>query len=61
VPGHEMGLLPTSYYYTPRGNMRAMHRYAPLQGALFNREFPTAWRDIDRGVGNLPDHHALVE
>jgi len=56
-----MGLLPTSYYYTPRGNMRAMQRYAPLQGALFNREFPTAWRDIDRGVGNLPDHHALVE
>jgi hypothetical protein len=27
-----------------------MHKYEPLLGAFFNREFPTSWRQIDLGV-----------
>ena len=49
-----MGLLPTTYYYTPKVNEGAMHRYSPLHGAFFNREFPASWRDIDKSIGNLP-------
>lgn len=55
LPGYQEGVLPTSYYYTPLGQRDAMLRYAPLQGAFFNREFPTSWRDIDKGIGNLPN------
>jgi len=59
APGHEKGLLPTTYYYTPVENKYDMHKFAPLFGAMYNREFPTSWRDIDRSIGNLP--RALVE
>jgi hypothetical protein len=54
LPGHEDGLLPNSYYYVPTDAVEVMHRYAPLQGAFFNREFPTSWRQIDYGIGKLP-------
>ena len=53
-PGYENGLLPNSYYYVPPENKLAMHTYTALNGAFFNREFPTSWRDIDKSVGNLP-------
>lgn len=39
--GHEDGVLPTSYYYATLPNKFAMHKYAKLHGAFFNREFPT--------------------
>ena len=54
LPGHEDGLLPNSYYYVPKGQQLVMHKYAPLHGAFFNREFPTSWRQLDEGIGNLP-------
>jgi hypothetical protein len=54
LPGHEDGLLPTSYYYVPTGQKLVMHKYTPLSGAFFNREFPTSWRQLDKGIGNLP-------
>lgn len=54
LPGYEDGLLPTSYYYVPRSSKSAMHKYAPLKRPLFNREFPTSWRGLDLGIGNLP-------
>jgi hypothetical protein len=54
APGHEKGLLPTSYYYVTLNNKYVMHNYTRLYGAMFNREFPTSWRDIDKGIGNLP-------
>lgn len=38
LPGYEKGILPTSYYYATIGNKFAMHKYAPLHGAFFNRE-----------------------
>ena len=54
LPGYEKGLLLNSFYYVPAPALERMHRFAPLQGAFFNREFPTSWRDIDVGVGQLP-------
>jgi len=54
LAGHEKGLLFDTFYYVPKPAMERMHRFAPLMGAFFNREFPTSWRDLDVGVGNLP-------
>ena len=53
LPGHEDGALPNSYYYVPTGQKYVLHKYSPLYGAFFNREFPTSWRQIDRGIGSL--------
>ena len=53
LPGYEKGLLPTSFYYTPKDDLETMLKYAPLQGALASREFPTSWRDIDIGAGDF--------
>ncbi|GKY94306.1 hypothetical protein MPSEU_000396400 [Mayamaea pseudoterrestris] len=52
-PGHEKGVLPTSYYYVLQKSRDAMHKYSVLHGAFFNREFPVSWKDIDRGVEEL--------
>jgi hypothetical protein len=49
-PGYETGELPSSYYYVPRERRDAMRRYAPLRGVLWAREFPAAWRDLDKGI-----------
>jgi hypothetical protein len=54
LSGYEKGELPTSYYYVPMAHKLEMHKYAALHGAFFNREFPTAWRDLDKGIGNHP-------
>ena len=54
LPGYKDGSLPTSYYYAVVKKKLEMHEYAPLHGAFFNREFPTSWRDIDKGIGELP-------
>ena len=54
LPGHEKGVLPNTFYYVPAPALERMNRFAPLQGAFFNREFPTSWRNLDVGVGNLP-------
>jgi GDP-fucose protein O-fucosyltransferase len=54
LAGHEKGLLPTTYYYVTKDKLKVMHEYTPLSGAFFNREFPTSWRDIDKGIGNHP-------
>jgi len=53
APGHEHGVLPTSYYYVTKDREYEMHKYAPLRGGFFNREFPTSWRDIDKGIAEL--------
>ena len=51
--GYEQGILPTTYYYTPKKNQLEMHHYSHIQGAFFNREFPASWRDIDKGIEEL--------
>jgi len=47
--GHEVGLV-ESYYFCPKGRKLAMKKYAPVTKQFWMREFPVAWRDIDRGV-----------
>jgi GDP-fucose protein O-fucosyltransferase len=51
--GYEKGILPTSYYYAVPQKKFEMHEYTPLKKTFFNREYPVAWRDIDRGIGEL--------
>ena len=52
--GWEKGLLLNTYYYVPHEALKAMHRYAPLTGASFNRENPTSWRNLDFGIDEIP-------
>ena len=47
--GYEKGEI-QSYYFIPKNKRNAMRKYFPLSGALFAREFPIAWRDIDHDV-----------
>lgn len=54
APGYEDGVLPTTYYYATLDKKFIMHTYAPLRGGFFNRENPTSWRDINKGIGMLP-------
>ena len=53
LPGYEKGSLPNSYYYATTSRKFEMHDYVPLHGGFFNREFPTAWTDIDKGIDEL--------
>jgi hypothetical protein len=52
-PGYEQGELPTTYYYATMDKKFIMHKYSPLKGGFFNREYPTSWRDINQGIGML--------
>ena len=52
LPGYEMGTM-ESYYFVPLQQKDAMKHYIPVNGAHFNREFPVAWRDIDRGIHEI--------
>lgn len=54
LAGWEHGELPDTYYYVPTDSLKAMHKYAPLLGAPFNRENPTAWRNLDFGIDEIP-------
>jgi hypothetical protein len=56
LPGYEDGTLPTTYYYATPDKKYEMHKYVPVRGGFFNREFPTAWRNIDMGIGELPKY-----
>ena len=51
--GYEDGTLPTTYYYATKDKKLKLHTYSPLKGGFFNREFPTSWRDIDKGVHEI--------
>jgi GDP-fucose protein O-fucosyltransferase len=58
LPGHEDGVLPTSFYYTPTSRRDALQQYVPLSNSYFAREFPSSWRGIDKGIGMLPQSAA---
>jgi hypothetical protein len=49
LPGHELGII-QSYYFNPDHQIEAMRKYRPIQRPFFSREFPVAWRDIDKGI-----------
>ena len=53
MPGHELGVLPTTFYYATLDKKTEMHHYVPLLSGFFAREFPTSWRDIDKGIATL--------
>lgn len=53
APGSEHGILPTTYYYVTKDKKKEMHKYAPLRGGFFSREYPVSWRDIDKGMNEL--------
>ena len=53
APGYKDGTLPSSYYYATIDKKFELHKFAPLRGGFFNREYPTSWRDINKGIGML--------
>lgn len=53
LDGYDKGILPTTYYYATKPKKFEMHTYTPLMPAFFNREYPTSWRDIDKGIGTI--------
>jgi hypothetical protein len=54
LAGSEDGILTNTFYYVPMRQKYIMHAYTPLSGPFFSREFPTSWRQLDKGIGNLP-------
>ena len=54
APGASEGLLPTTYYFAPRSRMLEMQEFHEISGGFFQREYPIAWRNIDKGIGLLP-------
>jgi hypothetical protein len=50
APGFEDGVLPNSFYYAMKEKKSVMHMYEPLKGGFFSREYPTSWRDINKGA-----------
>lgn len=52
LAGHEEGLQ-QSYYFYPKHRQLTMRKYAPVHKAFWLREFPAAWRNIDRGTTEL--------
>ena len=53
VEGWDQGLLPNSYYYSGKNEKRIYQSYGPLRTPYYSREFPTSWRDIDKGIEEL--------
>ena len=53
LPGHEDGALPTTYYYALEDRKLHMQEFYPVKKQFYAREFPTAWRGIDKGIGEV--------
>jgi hypothetical protein len=50
--GWEQGII-NSWYYIPRHQMDAVREYRPIAPAMWSREFPVAWRDLNKGIENI--------
>jgi hypothetical protein len=50
--GYEEGIL-NSYYFVPKEKKQQMRKYRAVKLPIYMREFPTSWRDIDKGIGEL--------
>ena len=53
LPGYEDGALPNTYYYVPEDKKLQMQTFFPVKKNFWEREFPTAWRDIDKSIGEM--------
>jgi len=40
----------TGFYFVPERIQNTMQKYEPIHPPFYSREFPVAWRDIDRGI-----------
>jgi hypothetical protein len=58
LPGYEEGVIDSYYYAFPEHKLK-MREYYPVKKALYAREFPTSWRNIDTGVGLLTSRAIL--
>ena len=52
--GWEKGVLHNSFYYTGDNEKRVYEHYSSVYGPTYAREFPTSWRDIDKGIVEVP-------
>ena len=52
LKGWEDGTM-NSYYFFPNSRKYEMRKYAPIKSSNWPREFPVAWRDIDKGISTL--------
>lgn len=48
--GFATGVIDSYYYAIPERKWR-MREYWPISGAVYAREFPMSWRNIDHGIG----------
>eukprot|EP00569_Conticribra_weissflogii_P003739 CAMPEP_0171329334 /NCGR_PEP_ID=MMETSP0878-20121228/1199_1 /TAXON_ID=67004 /ORGANISM="Thalassiosira weissflogii, Strain CCMP1336" /LENGTH=569 /DNA_ID=CAMNT_0011829301 /DNA_START=239 /DNA_END=1948 /DNA_ORIENTATION=+ len=53
LPGFEQGTLHHSFYYSGQKDKNLYTEYTPIKPPYFSREFPTSWRDIDKGIDEL--------
>lgn len=44
--GSDQGII-NSYYYALADKKYRMRQYWPISGAIYAREFPVAWRNLD--------------
>jgi len=49
-----------SYYFVPQDKKMCMTNYSHIQFPFFAREFPVAWRDLDRGIEPLASASATT-
>jgi len=54
LDGYLDGTMP-SYYFFPDEKSTQMQKYHPVKKPIYMREFPTSWRDIDKGIEEI--HH----
>jgi len=52
LDGHEDGTM-KSWYIVPEDRVDEMREYRAVRLPIYMREFPTAWRDIDKGIDQL--------
>ena len=50
--GWKNGIIP-SFYYIPKDLKFAVREYIPIFPPMWAREFPVAWRDLDRGIEDI--------
>jgi hypothetical protein len=50
--GWEQGII-NSWYYIPLHTKDALREYRPIAPAMWAREFPIGWRDLDKGIEEI--------
>ena len=52
LEGYKQGII-KSWYFIPLDKKFEMQEYRAVRKPIYMREFPTAWRDIDKGIEEL--------